>query len=80
MNHVRKFLHSLFLLGLLAACGQSGPLYLPGNPSEVQAPPSQVSEPMPQSGEDDEREDRLDEDDLDEDDLDEDDLDDNGGT
>ena len=22
----------------VAACGQSGPLYLPGNPSEIQAP------------------------------------------
>ena len=25
---------------VVAACGQSGPLYLPGNPSEVQEPPA----------------------------------------
>ena len=24
---------------LLASCGQSGPLYLPGDPSEIQQPP-----------------------------------------
>ena len=42
------------LLGLwlalsLAGCGQSGPLYLPGNPSEVEAPPAE-----PASADDDE--------------------------
>jgi len=29
----------LVLLGV-AGCGQSGPLYLPGNPSEVESPPA----------------------------------------
>lgn len=28
------------LLALLSGCGQSGPLYLPGDPSTVQATPS----------------------------------------
>lgn len=36
-------LRLLFLLavaaGILSACGQSGPLYLPGNPSEIRAQP-----------------------------------------
>ena len=27
---------------LLAGCGQSGPLYLPGDPSEIQQPPKPV--------------------------------------
>lgn len=27
---------------LLAGCGQSGPLYLPGDPSEIQEPPKPV--------------------------------------
>ena len=26
---------------LLSACGQSGPLYVPGNPSQMAVPPSQ---------------------------------------
>ena len=62
MNAVRKLLVSLFLLGALAACGQSGPLYLPGNPSEVQNPPSQVPEPPQQAVEDDDDEEDADDD------------------
>ena len=31
-----------FLGSLLAACGQSGPLYLPGDPSEIKEPPRPV--------------------------------------
>jgi len=27
---------------LLAGCGQSGPLYLPGDPSEIREPPKPV--------------------------------------
>jgi predicted small lipoprotein YifL len=34
----RRILPFVALL-LLSACGQSGPLYLPGNPSQVQPPP-----------------------------------------
>lgn len=49
----------LLTLGLLAACGQSGPLYLPGNPSEVQAPSSN-SKPAPPSDLRDKEEDEKD--------------------
>ena len=34
----------LVLLLFLAACGQSGPLYLPGDPSEIRDAPPQPSE------------------------------------
>ena len=36
---------AMLLLALIAGCGQSGPLYLPGNPSQVQEPPAEESEP-----------------------------------
>lgn len=37
---------------LLAGCGQSGPLYLPGNPSTVESiPPAEPSEPQEDDGE-----------------------------
>ena len=42
---------ALLSLGVLSACGQSGPLYVPGDPSSVQQP-----QPVPESednGEDD---------------------------
>ncbi len=29
---------------LISACGQSGPLYLPGNPSEIQTPVAETDE------------------------------------
>ncbi len=35
----RTTLTALLLLAILAGCGQKGPLYLPGNPSEVRADP-----------------------------------------
>lgn len=31
---------TLFLF--IASCGQSGPLYIPGNPSKIQQPPPQA--------------------------------------
>ena len=40
---------------LFAACGQSGPLYLPGNPSTVQAPPAETAEDDEDDDEDEER-------------------------
>ena len=43
---------AISLLLLLAACGQSGPLYLPGNPSKIQPPPEAPAE----SEEEDEKE------------------------
>ena len=36
------YLLSLFLF--LAGCGQSGPLYLPGDPTEIREPPEQPVE------------------------------------
>jgi predicted small lipoprotein YifL len=35
---------ALLSLGILSACGQSGPLYVPGDPSSVQQP-----QPVPES-------------------------------
>jgi predicted small lipoprotein YifL len=36
------FLLALFAFtSLFSACGQSGPLYVPGNPSQMAVPPSQ---------------------------------------
>ena len=43
----------------VAACGQSGPLYLPGNPSEVQAPdPAPTPTPTPIVDDEDDDEER----------------------
>lgn len=41
---MRRTLSLLLLTALLSACGQSGPLYLPGNPSEIRAAPPETSE------------------------------------
>ena len=46
---------ALLSLGVLSACGQSGPLYVPGDPSSVQQP-----QPVPES--EDEREENGEED------------------
>ncbi len=55
MIHSRIALAALLLILSLVACGQSGPLYLPGNPSEVQKLPKQVPElPAGEEDEDDE--------------------------
>lgn len=37
MTH--RTLAALLLLFMLAACGQSGPLYIPGDPSRIEQPP-----------------------------------------
>lgn len=42
MTNYFKMLMALAFL-LLAGCGQSGPLYIPGNPSEVREPPADTS-------------------------------------
>jgi predicted small lipoprotein YifL len=36
---MRRTFLILAMTALLSACGQSGPLYLPGNPSEIRAVP-----------------------------------------
>lgn len=38
MANLSKTIVLLLLPAVLSACGQSGALYLPGNPSEVQQP------------------------------------------
>ena len=35
------FVAALLCTLVLSACGQSGPLYVPGNPSRIPAPPEQ---------------------------------------
>ena len=55
MSHSRISLAALLLILSLAGCGQSGPLYLPGDPSEVQNLPKQLPElPADEEDEDDE--------------------------
>ena len=50
-----------FAAPLLGACGQKGPLYLPGDPSEIQTEiPPEPADPRPQSGPD-EADERVDE-------------------
>ena len=40
MNQRLRALAALFFFILVCGCGQSGPLYIPGNPSEVRTPPN----------------------------------------
>ena len=47
----------LLLILFLAACGQSGPLYVPGDPSSIQPPAEQ-----PEQNEEEERDEDEDED------------------
>ncbi len=43
MTNLSKTLTAMAMLLFLSACGQSGPLYIPGNPSEVREPPAETS-------------------------------------
>ncbi len=46
----------LLTFGMLAGCGQSGPLYIPGDPSSVETLPQPVDEDEnEENGEDDSR-------------------------
>ena len=38
-HHLLISLTALLLVFLLGACGQSGPLYIPGDPSRIEQPP-----------------------------------------
>ncbi len=38
-------------LFVVAGCGQSGPLYIPGNPSKIQQPPPQAESTAEEEGE-----------------------------
>lgn len=40
MTPTTKILSVLLLAFALGACGQSGPLYVPGDPSEIKAQPT----------------------------------------
>jgi len=62
MTHTRKLLVAAALVFALAACGQSGPLYLPGDPSEVQNLPDQLPDVPVQDEDDEEDENDQDED------------------
>ena len=56
MKSICITLATLFLLGILAGCGQSGPLYVPGDPSSINVPPEmpETEEDKDEDGEDDE--------------------------
>ena len=41
MKRLTFLITTLALLFLFSGCGQSGPLYVPGNPSTMAVPPSQ---------------------------------------
>ncbi len=53
---IPKLLSLLLTILFLAGCGQKGPLYLPGNPSEVQEPPAQPAEPADEDDDEDDDE------------------------
>ena len=47
MKSIISMFATLFLLAVLAGCGQSGPLYVPGDPSSIETPakvPDRVEE------------------------------------
>ncbi len=44
-------------LFVAAGCGQSGPLYIPGNPSKIQQPPPQAESTAEEEGEDEDNDD-----------------------
>ena len=56
MTLTTKILSMLLLVFALGACGQSGPLYVPGDPSEIQTTPTtpEADEEGDENGEDDE--------------------------
>lgn len=43
MKRLTILITSLAFVFLFSGCGQSGPLYVPGNPSKMAVPPSQNS-------------------------------------
>ena len=44
MKSFTAALGMLLLILFIAGCGQSGPLYVPGDPSSIQAPPEEPEE------------------------------------
>ena len=53
MNNTLRAASALLALLFLAGCGQSGPLFVPGNPSTVEPQPQQ-QQPAQEEDEDDE--------------------------
>ena len=54
MKSIICTLATMLLMAVLAGCGQSGPLYIPGDPSSIQTTPQTVSdEDENDNGEDD---------------------------
>jgi predicted small lipoprotein YifL len=55
MKYICITLATLFLLAVLAGCGQSGPLYVPGDPSSINVPQPtpETEEEGDENGEDD---------------------------
>ncbi len=49
----RLFAAIAVLMFAAAGCGQSGPLYIPGNPSKIQNPPPAAEEPAEEEQADD---------------------------
>ena len=43
MKRLMSLIAVLAFMFLFSGCGQSGPLYIPGNPSQMAIPPSQES-------------------------------------
>ena len=41
MKRLTSLIAVLALMFVFSGCGQSGPLYIPGNPSQMAVPPSQ---------------------------------------
>ena len=56
MKSIIYTLTTLLLIGVLAGCGQSGPLYVPGDPSSIQTTPTALEneEESDENGENDE--------------------------
>jgi len=57
MTLTAKILSSIIFAFVLAGCGQSGPLYVPGDPSSVRTPPQseQADEDSEDENEDDDQ-------------------------
>ncbi len=52
MSRARYALYSFVIALMLAGCGQSGPLYMPGNPSQMTVPEEQPAESTEYESED----------------------------
>ncbi len=53
MKRIVLALTALVLVVPFTGCGQSGPLYIPGNPSKVRQPPPQAESTAEEEGEED---------------------------